>query len=346
MQVAPTRAPLGPSATAPTGRTGGFSAPSIAPTIRPSTAPRTQALTAPAERCAAPSGRDFVAKHAASRACDIPTCWPCNGASYHDGRAGLWADGSTARHSARVSSAPARCREKNCVRVLGENWPTRSKRCIARPRARRHQASKVMLDARPVILMDFGAARFQRRRQRDHAGTPRYLAPEIVAGKPGTQAVDLYAWRRACASAGDESLSRERAGLRLRLRPRGLRAMWRSCSIKTRARGPPPLGFVICLQRLIDAPRRRVRSGLLPPVVVVGLTGIAMVEASACGREHAQRQVAERVSEFLASLYREHDPLSRDASSARPPELLIADAGDARRERTGAGSVARHGCFG
>lgn len=46
-------------------------------------------------------------------------------------------------------------------------------------------------------------------------------------------------------------------------------------------------------------------------------------EASAAHRELAR---AERVSEFLGSLYREQDPLRRDAMSARAPEVLVAEA--------------------
>ena len=46
-------------------------------------------------------------------------------------------------------------------------------------------------------------------------------------------------------------------------------------------------------------------------------------EAQAARRELAR---AERVSSFLGSLYREQDPLSRDALSARPAEVLMAEA--------------------
>ncbi len=49
----------------------------------------------------------------------------------------------------------------------------------------------------------------------------------------------------------------------------------------------------------------------------------AETEAQTARRELAR---AERVSDFLASLYREQDPLQRETLTTRPPEILIAEA--------------------
>lgn len=70
--------------------------------------------------------------------------------------------------------------------------------------------------------------------------------------------------------------------------------------------------------------------GIAAAVALIAGTVISLQQANRAEREAqtARRELAraERVSDFLGSLYREHDPLSRDALSARPPAVLVAEA--------------------
>ncbi len=273
-----------------------------------------------------PSGRDFVAEARRLARVRHPNVLAVHGASYHDGRAGLWADwidGETL--SARLQRSGA-LRGDELLRVLAELADALEAVHRAGLVHGDIKASNVMLDTRGrVILMDFGAG-FDSSDEGSavSAGTPRYLAPEIIAGNAGTQAVDLYAYG-VLAHLLATNRYPEHAQPSPSLRPRGLRSLVaQSLDADPRAR-PSADRLRHSLQRLIDAPRRRVRHALLASVVI-GSIGIALATVIGLRREQAQRQVAERVSEFLASLYREHDPLRRDAASARPPELLIADA--------------------
>lgn len=273
-----------------------------------------------------PSGRDFVAEARRLARVRHPGVLAVHGASYHDGRAGLWADwidGETL--SARLARSGA-LRSDEQLQVLLE---------LADALAAVHRAglahgdikaSNVMLDAGGrVVLMDFGAG-FDSSPEGTtiSAGTPRYLAPEIVAGKSGTQAVDIYAYG-VLANLLATTRFPERAQVDSSLRPRGLRALITEALDADPGARPSAEQLQVRLQHLIDAPRRRVRRWLLASVVV-GLAGIALATAVGLRREHAERQRAERVSSFLASMYREQDPLSRAASDARSPDRLIADA--------------------
>jgi serine/threonine protein kinase len=273
-----------------------------------------------------PSGRDFVAEARRLARVRHPNVLAVHGASYHDGRAGLWADwidGETL--TARLQRSGA-LQGDELLRVLAELADALEAVHRAGLVHGDIKASNVMLDARGrVILMDFGAG-FDSSDEGSavSAGTPRYLAPEIIAGNTGTQAVDLYAYG-VLAHLLATNRYPEPAQPSPALRPRGLRSLVAQLlDADPRAR-PSADRLRHALQRLIDAPRRRVRRALLASVVI-GSIGIALATAIGLQREQAQRQVAERVSEFLASLYREHDPLRRDAASARPPELQIADA--------------------
>jgi hypothetical protein len=70
--------------------------------------------------------------------------------------------------------------------------------------------------------------------------------------------------------------------------------------------------------------------GSLAALTLIVGTVISLQQASRAEREAqtARRELAraERVSEFLGSLYREHDPLSRDAAVARSPAMQMAEA--------------------
>ena len=188
------------------------------------------------------------------------------------------------------------------------------------------KASNVMLEVQGrVILMDFGAG-FESSEQGSaiSAGTPRYLAPEIAAGKPGTRAVDRYAYGvLAHLLAIDRYPEQSRASTTLR--PRGLRKLIVRALDRDPGARPSASELHQRLRQLIDAPRRTARRALLASVLI-GLFGITLATVIGLRREQAQRHVAERVSEFLASLYREQDPLARGSNQAQAPAATVAEA--------------------
>ncbi|MEO6688503.1 MAG: serine/threonine-protein kinase [Dokdonella sp.] len=273
-----------------------------------------------------PSGVDFVAEARRLARVRHPNVLAVHGASYHEARAGLWTDwidGETL--GARIArSGPLRGEE--LLRVLRE---------LADALGAVHQAglvhgdvkaSNVMLDAQGrVILMDFGAG-FESSGEGTtiSAGTPRYLAPEITAGGPATLAVDLYAYgvlaHLLATNRYPDSFALRGTSCPRRLRP----LIARLLDADPLAR-PRTDELRRDLKHLIDLPRLRVRRWLLASVVV-GLSGIALVTAIGLQREQMQRRHAERVSDFLATLYREQDPMSRNAESARSPAALIGEA--------------------
>ena len=273
-----------------------------------------------------PSGVDFVAEARRLARVRHPNVLAVHGASYHDGRAGLWTDwieGETL--SARLDrTGPLHGDE--LLRVLRE---------LAEALDAVHQAglvhgdvkaSNVMLDLQGrVILMDFGAG-FESSSEGSaiSAGTPRYLAPEIEAGGAGTLAVDLYAYGVLAHLLATQRYP-ERGRIGSMPGPRGLRTLVaRLLDAHPEAR--PRIDEVRrSLQRLSDAPRLRVRRWLLASVVV-GFAGIALATTIGLRREQTQLKRAERVSDFLAALYREQDPLTRDAEAARKPAVVVAEA--------------------
>ena len=143
-----------------------------------------------------PSGVDFVAEARRLARVRHPNVLAVHGASYHDGRAGIWTDwieGETLTDRL-IRNGPLRGDE--LLRVLGELIDALDAVHRAGLVHGDVKASNVMLDRQGrVILMDFGAG-FESSDEGSaiSAGTPRYLAPEIVAGGAGTMAVDLYAF--------------------------------------------------------------------------------------------------------------------------------------------------------
>ncbi|MEP6881895.1 MAG: protein kinase [Dokdonella sp.] len=84
------------------------------------------------------------------------------------------------------------------------------------------------------------------------------------------------------------------------------------------------------LARFARRNRLAVSLGTLVVVVLVGGSLVSMRQAQRATHEteSAQRELAraERVSGFLASLFREQDPLNRDGSDLRRPQVVLADA--------------------
>lgn len=273
-----------------------------------------------------PSGVDFVAEARRLARVRHPNVLAVHGASYHDGRAGIWTDwieGETL--SARLARVgPVRGEELlRVLRELADALDAVHKAGLVHGDIK---ASNVMLDRHGrVVLMDFGAG-FESSGEGSaiSAGTPRYIAPEVAAGGTGTMAVDLYAFGvlahlLATHRYPDPSPTRSAFG------PRGLRSLIVRCLAEEPALRPRIGEVRRELQRLIDLPKRRVRRWLLASVLV-GLAGITLATIIGLRREQTQLQRAERVSDFLATLYREQDPLTRSAESARKPADVVAEA--------------------
>lgn len=288
-----------------------------------------------------PSGVDFVAEARRLARVRHSNVLAVHGASYHAGRAGIWTDwieGETL--SARIArSGPLR--DDELLRVLRELADALHAVHEAGLVHGDIKASNVMLDHQGrVILMDFGAG-FESNEEGKaiSAGTPRYLAPEIAAGGVGTLAVDLYAYGvLAHLLATGRYPESSHPGFASRWR--GLNALITALLDPEPAARPRAGALQQTLQRLIDAPRLRVRRWLLASVVV-GLVGIALATTVGLQREQLQRQRAERVSDFLAAIYREQDPLSRNAESAQTPAELIAAAVSRVKDELGHDSLSQ-----
>ena len=115
------------------------------------------------------------------------------GADVRDGRAGLWmelVDGQTLDAWLRTNGA------------MGSGEATAVSIDLCRALAAVHGAGLVHGDIKAqnvmreqggrIVLMDFGAGRAQGADATGVAGTPMYLAPEVLAGEPPTPRSDLY----------------------------------------------------------------------------------------------------------------------------------------------------------
>ena len=115
------------------------------------------------------------------------------GADVRDGRAGLWmelVDGHTLEAWLRTNGA------------MGSGEATAVGIDLCRALAAVHGAGLVHGDVKAqnvmreqggrIVLMDFGAGRAQGTDATGVAGTPMYLAPEVLAGEPPTPRSDLY----------------------------------------------------------------------------------------------------------------------------------------------------------
>jgi serine/threonine-protein kinase len=116
-----------------------------------------------------------------------------HGADVRDGAAGLWmelVDGQTLETRLRTHGA------------LGSGEATAVGIDLCRALAAVHAAGLVHGDLKAqnvmretggrIVLMDFGAGRAQGAAAAGAAGTPMYLAPEVLAGEPQTPRSDLY----------------------------------------------------------------------------------------------------------------------------------------------------------
>lgn len=140
------------------------------------------------------SGRDFIAEAQRMARVRHPHVLAVHGASYHDARAGIWSDwidGETLHAQLLRESKLAYPRWLALAVELASALSAVHQQNIVHADIK---ASNVMIDrAGHSILMDFGAGFEQSPEARALAGTPGYLAPEVLAGAPANQAIDIYA---------------------------------------------------------------------------------------------------------------------------------------------------------
>ncbi len=305
--------------------------------------------------------RDFVAEARRLARVRHAHVLAVHGASYHDGRAGLWADwidGETLStriaHDGAMTGLPL-------LRVLLE---------LADALAAVHEAglvhgdikaSNVMLDRKGrVILMDFGAG-FEPGNAGNmiNAGTPRYLAPEVIAGKPANCAMDLYAFGVLAHFIASGAFPNEGVNHDSRL-PSALRKLIHRLLDPDPEKRPQAGQLRHELQGLIDAPSLRTRRWLRTSIMF-GLVAVAVSTAVGLRREQAQRKLAEaereaatraytdarRVNDFLAMRIQQGTPTSQQDGVAltfkqwvlNSIDLLEPELGDVPRAR----AMLRHG---
>lgn len=280
------------------------------------------------------SGRDFVAEARRLARVRHPHVLAVHGASYHDGRAGLWSDWIDGETLATRLHRGGPLRGELLLRVLSE---------LAAAIEAVHgaglvhgdiKASNVMLDSGGhVILMDFGAG-FESSDEGTSisAGTPRYLAPEIIAGKPATLAVDLYAFGVLTHLIASDRFPGDGDAISAQINP-GLRRLIARLLDREPLARPRAAELRQSLRQLIEAPEQRVRQWLLASIVI-GLLAVILVTVVGLRREQIERQHAERArdeaaatAEFLTEV------LAAPAPEMQGREVRVVDVLDAAVRR-------------
>lgn len=254
------------------------------------------------------SGRDFVAEAKRLARVRHPHVLAVHGASFHQDRAGLWADwidGETLQaRLQREGPLPLEALQQFAAELASALQAVHAAGIVHAD----IKAGNVMLDRHGhAVLMDFGAGfSCDDEPTRLTAGTPRYLAPEAARGEPVTAAIDLYALGVLLFRAASGGFPGEG-----RL-PAQLGRDWRRLIDDLLATDPRarPSASALCarIARLQRAPLQRARRSARW-LLVVGLTAISMVSSVGYWRaqeakqsaEAAQRR-AERVSDFLREL--------------------------------------------
>lgn len=140
------------------------------------------------------SGRDFIAEAQRMARVRHPHVLAVHGASYHAGRAGIWSDwieGETLHALlTREHALPYPRWLKLAVELANALAAVHQQNLVHAD----IKASNVMIDAAGhSILMDFGAGFDQSPEAQITTGTPGYLAPEVLAGQPVDQCIDIFA---------------------------------------------------------------------------------------------------------------------------------------------------------
>jgi len=122
-----------------------------------------------------------------------PNIVTVHGAARFDGRAGIWMEFVRGRTLADVIAQEGPLPAARVVSIGAALCHALSAVHAASLVHRDVKPQNVMVgDDRRIVLMDFGAGGTFRHAGLHHAGTPRYLAPEVAAGGPATVQSDIY----------------------------------------------------------------------------------------------------------------------------------------------------------
>ncbi len=275
------------------------------------------------------SGRDLLAEARRLARIRHPHVLAVHGASYHNGRAGIWADwidGETLQQYL-LHATPSAAELLRWGRELASALAAIHEAGLVHGDIK---ASNVMRDLRGhLVLMDFGAGFASDGEGAVLGGaTPRYLAPEVLKGGAATAAIDVYALGVLLHWLGAGRFP-ERGAVAANIRPRQLRALLRTLLASEPEARPTSQALTEQLQRLELAPLRRARRIALL-TTVTALLAISVVSTLAYQRarsEHAQTQNAlehaDTTNRFLTDL------IERASAGALGPNASLRDLLDA-----------------
>jgi hypothetical protein len=275
------------------------------------------------------SGRDFVAEAQRLARVRHPNVLAVHGASYHDDRAGIWTDwieGETL-HARLVRDGPL---THDALIALAQQLADALVAVHAAGLVHGDvKAGNVMLDrAGHAVLTDFGAGFKSSDEPTLAAGTPRYLAPEVVRGEAASPAVDVYALgvllHRMATGTHAEAGTRASG-----VESRALRRLIAAMLDPSAAVRPSAAQVATTLRAIQTAPLRRARRAL-SIAVAAALATIAIVSLLAYRRAETLRleasaalERAESANAFLADLF------ARAAPDAMGPVATLRDVLDA-----------------
>jgi hypothetical protein len=275
------------------------------------------------------SGRDLLAEARRLARVRHPHVLAVHGASYHDGRAGIWADwidGETLQQYL-LHATPSAAELLRWGRELASALAAIHEAGLVHGDIK---AGNVMRDLRGhLVLMDFGSG-FASDGEAAvlGGGTPRYLAPEVLRGGAATTAIDVYALGVLLHWLGVGRFP-EHGVVAASIRPRQLRALLRTLLASDPEARPTALALTAQLQQLELAPLRSARRIALL-TMVAALLAISVVSTLAYQRarsEHARTQNAlehaDTTNRFLTDL------IERASAGALGPNASLRDLLDA-----------------
>jgi hypothetical protein len=275
------------------------------------------------------SGRDLLAEARRLARVRHPHVLAVHGASYHSGRAGIWADwidGETLQqYLLHATPTPAE------LLIWGRELA--SALAAIHEAALVHgdiKASNVMRDRRGhMVLMDFGAGFASDGAGATlGAGTPRYLAPEVMAGQAPTSAIDIYSLGVLIHWLGTRHYP-VAGQVHPALQPRALRQLVQRMLTRDPLQRPNARELSAQLRQIEQVPLLRARR--LAALTAAGaLIAVSLVSTIAYQRAHrAQMQAqnalahADTTNRFLTDL------IERASAGALGPTASLRDLLDA-----------------